>query len=168
MKTGTRIGIVAGILLSTYLLAIRYFGLTQNKGAFFGIFLLIVLSAIISCLQYDKETKYVATFGKIFGSGFSTTTTATFITTAIILCSYLVVPSLKQKELQELQTKLTADTSIPENQKKEYYDSQAEHFYSLKSSQYLFPLLISGAIFSALASIAISGKNRQNRVRQIS
>jgi hypothetical protein len=168
MKTGTRIGIITGTILSIYFFAIRYFNLTQHKFAFFGIFLIIVLGTITSCLLFDKETNFIANFGKIFMSGFSTTTTATFLTTAAILCSYVIIPSLKQTELQELQTKLSADTSIPDNQKKEYYDSQANHFYSLKSSQYLFPLLMSGAIFSALASIAISGKNKQNRRREIS
>jgi hypothetical protein len=39
-------------------------------------------------------------------------------------------------------------------------DEANSHFYSIKSSQYLFPLLLSGALFSALASIPIAIKNK--------
>jgi predicted PurR-regulated permease PerM len=161
MKIGTRIGIYTGVLLSGYIFTIRYFDLTQNKFAFFGIFFIIILGIISSCLLFDKQTNFTNRFNKIFNNGIATTVTATFITVAIILISYIIVPSLKQNELLELKNKLDQDAGISANQKTEYYQSQADHFYSLKSSQYLFPFLICGALFSTIASIAIAAKNKK-------
>jgi hypothetical protein len=160
MKIGTRIGIVVGIILSVYIFSIRYFQMTQNKFGGFGIFLIIVLGAVSSCLAFDKETNYTSSFGKIFGSGFATTASATFITVAITLLSYALVPSLKTQELNELRQQYES-MNKPVEETNKNIDETNSHFYSIKSSQYLFPLLLSGALFSALASMAIAKKNKR-------
>jgi Protein of unknown function (DUF4199) len=162
MNTAPKIGIIAGLILSIYIFCIRHFDLTQNKFAGFGIFLIIVLAAIISCQLMDKETNYQAGFAKIFSGGFATTASATFITVSITLLSYALVPSFKQTEIAELKMQY-AQKKMDASQIDKQIAETESHFYSIKSSQYLFPLLLSGSLFSLLGSLAISAKNKRNR-----
>jgi uncharacterized membrane protein len=161
MKIGTRIGIVVGIILSVCIFSIRYFQMTQNKFAGFGIFLIIILGAVSSCLAFDKETNYKSNFGKIFGSGFATTTTSILISIIVVLLSYVINPNLKTQEINESKTKMILDDRITKNDLEDQIYNQNKYYYYLKINTYSFQLLLSGALFSALASMAIAKKNKR-------
>jgi hypothetical protein len=161
MKIGTRIGIAAGIILSVYIFSIRYFELTQNKFSICGIFLIIILGAVSSCLAFDKETNYTSSFGKIFGSGFATTTSSILITIIVVLLSSVINPNLKTQEINEIKTKMILDDRITKNDLEDQINNQNKYYYYLKINTYSFPLLLSGALFSALASMAIAKKNKR-------
>jgi Na+/H+-dicarboxylate symporter len=137
-----------------------FFELTLNKIASLGIFLIIIFGAVSSCLAFDKETNYKSNFGKIFGSGFATTTTSILITIIVILLSYVINPNLKTQEINEIKTKMILD-KIPKNVIEDEINNQNNQFYYLKINTYSFQLLLSGALFIALASLAIAQKNKR-------
>jgi Protein of unknown function (DUF4199) len=162
MKIGTKIGIITGIILSIYVFCISYFQISQNKFLGFGVFLILIIGVISSCLLFDKETNYSESFGKIFGSGFSTTASSAFITVILTLLSYVIVPSFKTNELAEAR-KQYEQRGIEPVEIEQQLKATESHFYSIKSSQYLFPLLMVGALFSALASMSIGHKNKKRK-----
>jgi Protein of unknown function (DUF4199) len=162
MKTGTKIGIVTGIILSMYVFCISYFQVSQNKMTGFGVFFILMIGVLSSCLIFDKETNFKESFAKIFGSGFSTTASSAFITVVITLLSYVLMPSFKTNELAEVRKQYEKLGTEPAEITKQL-DATESHFYSIKSSQYLFPLLMSGALFSSLASMAIGYKNKKSK-----
>jgi Protein of unknown function (DUF4199) len=162
MKTGTKIGIITGIILSIYVICISYFQISQNKFVGFGVFFILIIGVISSCLAFDKETNYTESFGKIFGSGFATTASSAFITVVITLLSYIIMPSFKTNELAEVRKQYEKMGTEPLEIEQQLKATES-HFYSIKSSQYLFPLLMSGALFSVLASLSIGHKNKNRQ-----
>jgi riboflavin transporter FmnP len=155
MNFSTRNGLIAGLLCGLIIFIIRQQHLTENKMLGFGIFFTVIMASIASCSQYKTLHASNTNFGKIFGAGFATTATATVITVLMALGLYLVFPNFKTEELTELRNSYI-NLQIPDGEIEKQINEINNHFYSIKSSQYLFPLFFSGALFTALASLALS------------
>ncbi len=155
MNLSTRNGLIAGLLSGIFIFVIRQQHFSQNKAMGFAIFLSVIIASVASCAEYAKKNVGIVNFGKIFGAGFATTATATVITVLIAIGLYFIFPQFKTEELTELRN-IYINLQTPDAEIEKQIAEINNHFYSIKSSQYLFPLFFSGALFTALASLALT------------
>jgi uncharacterized membrane protein len=160
MDIKVKIGILAGVLIGLVSFLIQYFNLIQNRLAGFTLFLIIVFASLTSVLALKKKLGTNASFGKLFAAGFGTTATTTVIAVFLILLTYKIHPSFREREVQEIINNGVKNGSTPTDAIEKAKEIDA-HFFTIKSSQYLFPLMVTGAIFSVLGAAASLQKTRK-------
>jgi pyridoxal biosynthesis lyase PdxS len=158
MENKVKVGVLAGLLMLAIVFCIQQFTLMNNKFLVFSIFLILILSVIASVQLQKRKLGATANFGSLFSAGFATTATATMISVLGILGLYAAIPSFKERELAEVAQAMANTASSQQIQ--QHIADVKEHFYTIKSSQYIFPFLMTGALFSAIASFVFSRKTR--------
>jgi ABC-type glycerol-3-phosphate transport system permease component len=161
--TATHFGAITGLILGVGMLIIKLLQLESIKGLEIGIFAIPIIGVISSCMYFAKRNNYQINFGTTFGNGFRTTAMAGLLTLGITMLSYLVLPNLKTQKLQntkanwiEQATAMKKDLVVELPNIDKGIAEQSAHFYSLESSRIIFPILVIGALFSALAAFGLS------------
>jgi Protein of unknown function (DUF4199) len=160
MNIATKWGLGSGIAVAAYSLVIKLNNWHTIKGVELLLFLFLIIAVIAACMLYAKSKNYSVNFGEIFSTGFRVTTLTALIVTAATFVSYTCIPSLKQNELQALRQAGEA-LHRPTEEINNYVKENDAHFFSLKSSKTLFPILMAGALFSLFAGVAISRINKK-------
>ncbi len=159
-KIAIKFGLVVGLLMTICFWVIRIY-FSSNAKLTFILFLILIFGVLAALQQLDKQSKYTATFGDLFRTGFATLALSILLVIIQMWLTYSLNPQLKQQELLELKTGLITQKKYSEQDANVAVAEQASRFISAKTSQYMFPFLYIGLAFTALGSFAIGRKNKR-------
>lgn len=156
-KSHLSYGLVTGLALLVYSLALYFTDQSNNPVLKYGTAVIMLVGTILSCLNYSKIHQGAVSFGEVFTTGFKTAAIYALISVAFTVVFLIVFPDIKDKALEAARQQMEE-----QHKPQEVIDSGlaiAEKFFmAFAIGGSLFGCLLYGAVFSLLGAV-IAKKN---------
>jgi len=162
IQTHKTYGLIAGVLMAVFTLALYLAGLWMKPWAQYVSYIPFLVLIILNAMAYSKANDHYVSFGNVFGSCFKASVIVVLISIVWAFLMVFIFPEMKEKGIEMAREQMAKNPDLSDEQIDMSLEMTRKYWNVFMIAGALFINLVYGAVFSLIG--AALAKKKGNRM----